>query len=84
MTSTENTPAWKTRLQPFAETYARLVRDIEVVARECDDDELATLAHQATEPTPVNCWWATYEVAQLVADRVRADSFRRARARASS
>ena len=61
---------WKERLQPFAKPYAAFMNDLQARLRQMSDDELQQLDLDIKQPNQRNCWWATYDVAQLMQDEI--------------
>ncbi len=55
-------PYWRARLTPFAEIYSQLHEALAAM----DLDALRQLLDDCDQPDSVNCWWATYQVAQFL------------------
>lgn len=70
---------FKTRLQPWAERWWELTRDIETWVYESTDDELAQIERDAFAPGTSNCWYATFEVAQQIKQALASERLRRSK-----
>lgn len=68
---------WKQRIAPYARVYAhgliRLTRHL----RTLTDDEVQALLTAATQPTPTNCDWVTFDTAALLRPAAREEARRR-------
>lgn len=68
---------FKTRLDPWAQRWWSLSRDIETWLMESTDDELDSIERDAASPTSTNCWFATFHVAQQIRHAITAERYRR-------
>lgn len=59
---TTMTKPQKDALQPFAIIYAGMVRSLE----EMREPELQNLRRACVAASTINCWWAAYDVAQVL------------------
>ena len=65
---------WKKNLQPFAEHIANM----QILLHELPDDELSELIVSCEVPNCSNCWWATFDAAQIIKPMANGEAFRRA------
>ena len=68
---------WKTRLEPYAERVGALHGDLATLARESSDEELQDWLDTTKRATATNCWWATFEAADLIAKAMKQEAYRR-------
>jgi hypothetical protein len=64
-------------LMPWATQYAALYCDLEEHVKALSDADLLALGAEAEEPDQTNCWWATYDVASIVRDAVKLETYQR-------
>lgn len=73
-TTDEKAPEWKTLLQPYAERWYELLQPLALM----DTEDLQALLDATGQVTGVNCWYATYDVAGILAGEITREFARRA------
>lgn len=58
--------SWKIRLEPAAQMYAEMVRELQRWLEDKNESELALLAEDAKRATNSNCGWHLYAVSKLI------------------
>ena len=64
-------PEYNAVMAEFSNDYYEYTSGISLRLREMSDDELAFLWEAANSVTTTNCWFATYQVAQLIKERIQ-------------
>lgn len=67
---TASRTSFSKRLAPLADALSEVHMTARRVAREASDKELIALASACRKPTGTNCWWATYQAAEIQAEAV--------------
>ena len=62
---------WKQKLEPFAQMWGKMEESIPVGLGLKSDKELKSLIAAAKRPTSMNCWYATYHIAEIVGREAR-------------
>ena len=68
---------WVTQLQPFAERLAELRVYARTSLEQQDDKGLKAIQDACRKPTSTNCWWAIYQVTDVVKEEAHSILFKR-------
>jgi hypothetical protein len=73
--------AWEATLRPFANRLAALDREIDDAVKKASRAKLVRMVEACRRATTSNCWWATFQVRDMVSSAAAREIRNRDRAK---